>query len=176
MAFKEGFVHLFKLSLRKDIFQLSQGAYALFELVLNSFILLFPVKVSSMLIPIYFIFSAFLITALLRTRFDNSLPTLFNFLLWLTTINSLLLAFKLSLLILIQFDIFSSSFFTFVIRSLRFSDAMVTHVSSAYIFGVMYSKHFSKSLAYNKNSKGPKHEPCGIPHFKISLLELAPSL
>ena len=26
MAFKEGFVHLFKLSLRKDVFQLSQGA------------------------------------------------------------------------------------------------------------------------------------------------------
>ena len=44
MAFKEGFVHLFKLSLRKDVFQLSQGAYAPFELVLHSFILLFPVK------------------------------------------------------------------------------------------------------------------------------------
>ena len=44
MAFKEGFVHSFKLSLRKDIFQLSQGAYATFELVLDSFILLFPVK------------------------------------------------------------------------------------------------------------------------------------
>ena len=44
MAFKEGFVHLFKLSLRKDVFQLSQEAYAPFELVLHSFTLLFPVK------------------------------------------------------------------------------------------------------------------------------------
>ena len=44
MAFKEGFVHLLKLSLRKDVFQLSQGVYAPLELVLNSFILLFPVK------------------------------------------------------------------------------------------------------------------------------------
>ena len=44
MAFKEGFVHLFKLSLKKDVFQLSQGDYAPFELVLHSFILLFPVK------------------------------------------------------------------------------------------------------------------------------------
>ena len=44
MAFKEAFVHLFKLSLRKDVFQLSQGAYAPFELVLHSSILLFPVK------------------------------------------------------------------------------------------------------------------------------------
>ena len=44
MAFKDGFVHLFKLSLRKDFFQLSQRAYALFELVLHSFLLLFPVE------------------------------------------------------------------------------------------------------------------------------------
>ena len=44
MTFKEGFVHLFKLSLRNDIFQLSQGGYAPFELVLDSFILLFLVK------------------------------------------------------------------------------------------------------------------------------------
>ena len=44
MAFKEGSVHLFKLSLRKDAFQLSQGAYASFELDLESCILFFPVK------------------------------------------------------------------------------------------------------------------------------------
>ena len=44
MAFKKGFVHLFKLSLRKDVFQLSQRAYAPFEFVLDGFILLFPVK------------------------------------------------------------------------------------------------------------------------------------
>ena len=40
MAFKKGFIHLFKFSLRKDVMQLSQGAYAPFEFVLDSFILL----------------------------------------------------------------------------------------------------------------------------------------
>ena len=69
---------------------------------------------------------------------------------------------------------FSNSFFKSVIGSLRFANAIVTHVSSAYTFGVMYSKQFPKSLMYNKNSKGPKHEPCGIPHFKVPLLDLAP--
>ena len=63
MVFKEGFVHLFKLSVRKDVFQLSQGAYALFELALHSFILLFPVKAFIDVNPKYFIFSSFLITS-----------------------------------------------------------------------------------------------------------------
>ena len=124
-------------------------------------------RLSSMLIHKYFIFLTLLITSLLRTRFGNSLPILFNFPQWPITINSLLLAFKLNLFILIQFDVFSSSFFKSVIRSLRFSDAIVTHVSSAYIFGVMSSKQFSKSLLYSKNSKGPKHEPCGISKAKL---------
>ena len=53
-----------------------------------------------------------------------------------------------------------------------FSYAIATHVSSAYIFGVMYSKQFSKSLTYNKNSEGPKHEPCGIRNFKEELGEV----
>ena len=35
MAFKKGFMHLFKLSLRKDVFQLSQGAYAPLSLFLT---------------------------------------------------------------------------------------------------------------------------------------------
>ena len=43
-ASKKGFIHLFKLSLRKDVFQLSHGAYAPFEFVLDNFILLFPAK------------------------------------------------------------------------------------------------------------------------------------
>ena len=67
MAFKKGFIHLLKLSLRKDFFQLSQGAYASFEFFLDSFILLFSVKLSSMVIPKNFIFSTLLITPLLRT-------------------------------------------------------------------------------------------------------------
>ena len=44
MAFKKGFMHLFKRSLRKNVFQLSPGAYASFEFFLDNFILLFPVK------------------------------------------------------------------------------------------------------------------------------------
>ena len=44
MALKKGFMYLFKLSLRKDVFQLSQRAYARFEFVLDSCIFLFPVK------------------------------------------------------------------------------------------------------------------------------------
>ena len=45
MAFKKGFIHLLKLSLKKDVFQLCQGAYAPFAFVLDNFILLFPDKV-----------------------------------------------------------------------------------------------------------------------------------
>ena len=62
-----------------------------------------------------------------------------------------------------------------ILLSLKFSDATITRVSLAYIFVVMFSKRFSKSLMYNKNSNGPKHVPCGIPHFKVLLLDLAPS-
>ena len=68
-------------------------------------------RLSSMLIPKYFIFFTLLTASLLRTRLGNALLALFNFLLWPKTINSLLLVFKLSLFILIQLDIFSSSFF-----------------------------------------------------------------
>ena len=46
----------------------------------------------------------------------------------------------------------------------KLSDAAVTHVSSAYIVGVMFSKQFSKSLMYIKNSNGLKHEHCDVPH------------
>ena len=52
MTFKEGFVHLFKLSLRKDVFQLSQGAFAPFEPVLDSFILLFQVALELHLLTV----------------------------------------------------------------------------------------------------------------------------
>ena len=106
MAFKEDFVQMFKLSLRKDVFSLSQGAYASSQL-----------RLSSMLILKYFIFSTLLITSLVRTRFHISLPTLFNFLLWPTTINSLLLAFTISCL-------FSSSLIYFPVH---FSHLVLGH-------------------------------------------------
>ena len=64
----------------------------------------FQLKISSMLIPKYFALPALLITSLLRTRSGNSLPTLYSCHLWPITIYSLLLVFKLSLFILIQFD------------------------------------------------------------------------
>ena len=83
------------------------------------------------------------------------------------TIYSLLLAFKLSLLILIQVDISSSSFFKSVTSSSTLSDAIFTYVSPAYTFEFTLSKQFSKSLMCNMKSKGPKHGACGIPHFKI---------
>ena len=62
-----------------------------------------------------------------------------------------------------------------ILLSLKFSDATITRVSLAYIFGVMFSKRSSQSLMHNKNSNGTKHVPCGIPHFKVLLVELAPS-
>ena len=43
--------------------------------------------------------------------------------------------------------------------SFRFSDAIFTHVSSAYIFGIVLFRQFSKSLMYSMKSKGPKHDP-----------------
>ena len=86
MAFRKDFIHLFKLSLMKDVFQLSQGAFAYFELVLDSFILLIPVKA---FVDVYKKYSS-------SPRFGMSSPTLFSFLLWPTTINSHLLAFQVS--------------------------------------------------------------------------------
>ena len=60
MAFKKGCIHLFKLSLRKDVFQLSHGAYVPFEFVLDSFILLFPVKAFVDVHPeIFYLFHSF---------------------------------------------------------------------------------------------------------------------
>ena len=135
----------------------------------------FQLRISSMMIPRYLGLSTLLITSLLRTRSGKSLPILFSCRLWPITIHSFLLAFKLILLILIQFDIFSSSFFKSVRRSLRFSDAIFTHVSSAYTFGIVLFRQFSKSLIYSMKSKGPKHEPCGIPHSMLLLLEVDPS-
>ena len=122
-----------------------------------------------MWIPKYFVLSTLLITSLLRKRSGKSLPSL------VVAIYSLLLVSKLSLLILIQFDIFSSSFFKSVRSSFRFFDAIFTHVSSAYIFGVVLSRQFSKSLMYSMKSKGPKDKPCEIPHSMLLLLEVDPS-
>ena len=52
MAFKKGFIHLFKLSLRKDIFQISQGAYAPIEFVLDNFIFLLRLNVKAKCYPL----------------------------------------------------------------------------------------------------------------------------
>ena len=38
-------------------------------------------------------------------------------------------------------------------------------VSSANIIGSSTEDVFLRSLTYNKNSSGPKMEPCGTPHF-----------
>ena len=103
----------------------------------------FQLRLSSMLIPKYFVLSTLLITSLLRRRSGKSSSTLFSSRLWPIIIYSLLQAFKLSLLILIQFNIFSSSFFKSVRSSFRFSDAIFKHISSACIFGVMLSRQFS---------------------------------
>ena len=70
---------------------------------------------------------------------------------------------------------FSSSFFTSVRGSSRVSDAIYTHVLSAYIFGVILSKQLSKSFMGSMKNKGPKHELCGIPQFVLLLLDLAQS-
>ena len=113
MAFKKGFIHLFKLSLRKDIFQISQGAYAPIEFVLDNFIFLLRLNVKAKC------YSLNTLPSLpFGTRFGNSSPTLLNSL-WPTTIHSFLHACKQSLFILILFDIFYSSFFKSAIRSLR---------------------------------------------------------
>ena len=146
-----------------------------FSLFLIALYCSFQLRLSSMLIPRYFVLSTLLITSLLRTRSGKSLPILSSCRLWPITMYSLLLAFKLSLLILIHFDTFSSSFFKSVRSSFRFSDAIFTHVSSAYIFGIVLFRQFSKSLMYSMKSKGPKHEPCGIPHSMLLLLEVYPS-
>ena len=84
-----------------------------------------------------------------------------------------MLGYKPSLFILIKFEILASSFFKSVIRPSRFSDAIVTQLSSASIFGVMYSKQFSQSLMHNKNSKGPKHDPCGIPTLQNTFVRVS---
>ena len=68
-------MHLFKLSLRKDVFQLSQGAYAPLSLFLTVIYFSSQLRLSSMLIPKYFVFFIHFIASVLITRSGNS----FNF-------------------------------------------------------------------------------------------------
>ena len=105
--FAEGFSFLKKLKLP-------------FSLFLIALYCSFQFRLSLMFIHRYFVLSTLLITSLLRTRSGKSLPILFSCRLWPMTIYSLLLEFKLSLSIIIQFDIFSSSFFKSVGRSFKF--------------------------------------------------------
>ena len=175
MAFKESFINLIKFSLRKGVFRFFKELKPPFSLFLIALYCSFQLRLSSMLIPGYFVLSALLITSLLRTRSGKSLPILFSCRLLPITIYSLLLALKPSLSILIQSDTFSSSFFKSVRSSFRFSYSIFTHVSSAYIFGIVLFRQFLKSLLYCMNSKGPKHESCGIPHSMLLLLEVDPS-
>ena len=44
MAFKERFVNLINIPLRKDVVQLSSGAQAPFQFVFDSFVLLSPIE------------------------------------------------------------------------------------------------------------------------------------
>ena len=48
-------MHLFKFSLRKDVFQLSQEAHDFIELVFTAFYCSFQIRLSSTLILIYFV-------------------------------------------------------------------------------------------------------------------------
>ena len=47
--------------------------------------------------------------------------------------------------------------------AISISDA-VRFVSSANRRGLVFLRHLGKSFIFNKNSNGPKIEPCGTPH------------
>ncbi len=72
----------------------------------------------------------------------------------------------------------STVFLLAVIRSLQSSSMSsaehVLLVSSAYMFLRLYSKHRSKSFTYKMKSKGPRHDPWGIPYWTFFCCELDP--
>jgi len=54
--------------------------------------------------------------------------------------------------------------FTLCCNNIRFLSANSNKVSSANKV-VSNFEALGKSLIYNKNSNGPNHDPCGMPHF-----------
>ena len=101
VAFKENSIDLVQFPLRQDVFQLCQRGQAPFKLIFYYFALPFPIKVmiddDSYIIGFFTLF----ITSLLRVRSRILLPILLSCRFWPKTMYSLLLAFMLSLLILI---------------------------------------------------------------------------